>query len=76
VYERVAHDGEPCLGGLAHQLLAVRLPSGVDLGEAAEVPERLSVGVALVIDLGTVALVGAEHDCEGGELRPAHKEFL
>jgi hypothetical protein len=76
VYERVAHDGEPCLGGLAHQLLAIWLPSGVDLGEAAEVPEDLSVRIDLVIDLGTVAPVGTEHDCEGGELRPAHKQFL
>jgi hypothetical protein len=40
------------------------------------VPEGLFVGVGLVVNLGPVALVGAEHYREGGEFRPAHEQLL
>jgi hypothetical protein len=74
--ERMADDGEAGLGGLAYQLPAVRLPGCVDPGEAAEMPEGLSVGVGLVVELGVVALVGAEHGGEGAELGPAYEQFF
>jgi hypothetical protein len=42
LYEGVTDDWETCLGGLAHQLLAVWLLDAVDLDEAAEMLESLS----------------------------------
>src|SRR5215212_3839919 len=72
----VPDDGEAGLGGHFDELHPVRFPGRVDLREAGEMPEGLFVGVDLVVNLGSVALVGAEHYREGGEFRPAHEQLL
>src|SRR5215210_2377366 len=76
VHERVADDGETSLRSLLHQFDSVGLPGGVDLREAGEVQKGLLIRVDLVVDLGYVALVGAEDGRKGAEFDPAHEELF
>src|SRR5215210_4777594 len=69
-------DRKSLLRSLFHQFDPVGLPGGVDLREAGEVQEGIFVRVDLVVYLGYVAFVGAEHGRKGAEFYPAQEEFF
>src|SRR5215208_4245987 len=76
MYEGVPDDRESRFVRLLHQFDPVGFPGGVDLREAGEVREGFHVRVDLVVELGYVALVGAEDGREGAELDPAQEELF
>src|SRR5215211_4347364 len=69
-------DRKSLLRSLFYQFDPVGLPGGVDLREAGEVQEGIFVRVDLVVYLGYVAFVGAEHGRKGAEFYPAQEEFF